>query len=520
MFPVEYEEIDLAYLDNKLPPEYDPIDDTRPYQVMFEEIFERICNLGAHVSDLIGQTIENEELFESESPIEEYTLDDIRYLYYRWLDFLVLHFHFLNEPRTYPLPTRTVQDTMASHIFYDLSRMYGLAHYNILCDEKERIDSMREIPNVDIQRGLYSVFSLKLTQQPFWVEMVNVFTVRYDDEEDPDEIIEETRRRVQEMWEKTVMTYTQSDIITALVYLTQQCESLSSAAITEFRRYFELLHLRNSFLFFEGLPDSILTDELMRTPLPNTDPPLFTPNRDYTVLCSVYFGHLLRRFYYYDVLRDNAELVYDEEAGRIRRAAANCKRWVTQMTNRLSIDMFQDLYLKVCDDAYDFGGDAAWFKYACPRRIQSRGNILAELRPHMHKRFFSESNIAKETVLANVNRTHVARTFVLYLIDQQLQIDCNIKWLNAVVINNDGIEMATEALTSNRAPLIVQGFSSYWAYDQGLVYQSDDIFETIVTWFYLLKERYHGNLHGISLHEFCDKVLLEAQAENGDTFEI
>jgi hypothetical protein len=83
----------------------------------------------------------------------------------------------------------------------------------------------------------------------------------------------------------------------------------------------------------------------------------------------------------------------------------------------------------------------------------------------------------------------------------------DIKWLEGVVIDCDHINMSAYMLQTNTAPMMLQTLSSYYAYDQSRVFMSDNIYECIGVWFYILRDRYQSLLFGYDLSKFVDEAI-------------
>src|SRR5690606_4502048 len=90
-----------------------------------------------------------------------------------------------------------------------------------------------------------------------------------------------------------------------------------------------------------------------------------------------------------------------------------------------------------------------------------------------------------------------------------------LKWYSGIVIKADEILQSSYELESNQAPFLVQIVSSFWAYDQGRVYMTDNIYETIGIWFWLLKNRYSSKLYDLSLKAFVQLVIEGLSKKSG-----
>jgi hypothetical protein len=249
----------------------------------------------------------------------------------------------------------------------------------------------------------------------------------------------------------------------------------------------------------------VLDEEEMRCvyPVTTTRTPLYCFNRLFTAFCSIYMGEILQRFFYYDLLRPNATI----EVPRADLIAASGHTWVTKVVMELADEAFDDLYTRTAsEEGYTFVGDDLWFKYSFPNTQSGRGACIATFRPHLYKRFHSESHVSKTAALASPCLT--ARMFMITAVDEYIKMNAaHIQWRSAVVMANVDVPKQTDLLGQGLCPYLVQVFSTYWVYDNGRVHICDSIYEAIGVWFWLLHTCYDDTLHGDDMRSFVKDVL-------------
>jgi len=96
---------------------------------------------------------------------------------------------FGTDENGYP---RKMKNTLGMHIFFELTRLYGLIHRPKLLEEQ---DNITFIPIEELTTDNYvMLLSLSRTQHKLWINIVNTFDISelYDAKEDPDKVVEET----------------------------------------------------------------------------------------------------------------------------------------------------------------------------------------------------------------------------------------------------------------------------------------------------------------------------------------
>jgi hypothetical protein len=327
------------------------------------------------------------------------------------------------------------------------------------------------------------------------------------------------------------MQFTQSECMVVILFLTQQVDDVPTTpyrkdpendvivlnVVEEYRRVFQVLWLRCGALMAEYHNETVLDDPEMRTPIPsvggaNDQENLYSFNQDFSIFCAIYMGEILRRFFYYDKLaRTNrinlADIGLTET--KIKEIRESTLKWMTRVVEMLPEEAFEEVYrTHAVTPGYNFPGDDLWFRYKWPNEIHSRGACIAKIRPHLHKRFFSESQINKHVVLSSTKTSNVSRLFIYKALDEHLGIYYpRVEWMNGTMVDCDGIEMSAYRLQTNLVPVLLQVFSVYWCYDRGRVYVCDDVYETLGVWFWLLHTRYGDTMYDVDLSAIIKQVL-------------
>lgn len=599
--------------DLRMPVLLDFLNNKKDHREQYADLFQRLDALGQWTSKLIKECVEEDEAFfarldemeEDDSFSEKritflsvgYTRHELKKLFDAWRNMFAQHMEVMREITSYKLDPqhfgydangrrKTIKNTLGSHIFTELTLIKGLMHRARMLEEEETLldiqgddEHLRLDPEEAAEYDM--LFSLSMTKHHMWVDITESFEVTYEEDEVPDERVSELLQRIKSMWNTPVYEFKQSEVITGILFLTQQLNEVpiieeDKTAFNEFRRVFNILWIRNAFLIQEAHDDTVLDDDLMRVDvaLPFSDctqedidkaktknheyVTVHRVNRNYITFCAFYFGEIMRRLYYYDVLTNNnmngadfyrlmrsdGDLSFrDELAGEIEhqrdrqrpfphhpqprggsisfnKIVENTKNWVEGFVKKFAEEAFEDMYVSTCEKGYKFVGDDAWLTYRWPNQLKSRGACISRIRPHLYKRFFSEGNINPGRVLKTIKSSYTSRLFILNAIDEQLRMRKQIDWFNAVVVTSNAIEMSAYKLRTDQCPIILQVFSNFYTYDKGRIYKCDnDIYKAIAVWFYLLNTRYHNHLLGVDLTEFVRTILRqedEQQVINGE----
>ncbi len=439
-------------------------------------------------------------------------------LLYKWTRSFCRDMELMREVRHYGTNSK---NTLGSHVFIELTRLYMLTRWSELAVER---DNLANYDRADLSTDTYlTLFALRdRTAHPMWISLMQSVEPpeRAKDAkgnyiEDEDVAVEQQYRKMRAMWDKPIMQYTQSDTRTLVMFLTQQLDEVTGACMDEYRAVYEVLWLRIGELLVETHPPEVLDEEELRVRIaaPSGDSQEYCFNRLFATFVAFYMGEIMRRFFYYDLLRNN---VLPLGAPALQAHRERVRGWVAQIVRAIPDDAFDDLYARVAaDEAYTFVGDDAWFKYAWPSQVHSRGACIVELRPHLYKRYYSEAQVTKDAVLAAVPTSLASRLFVLAAVDVYIgNAVPNTHWRDSVVIPSDAIEDEALKLQRDMAPLLVQTFSNYCAYDAGCIHVSDDLYESLAVWFMLLRgDKYGGKLFGSDMGELLEEVLGPASAD-------
>jgi hypothetical protein len=491
------------------PFDIDHFDDTINFRSAYKNLFSSITRLGQYTTELLTECVEEDDRHargqkEEDSYLkvtfmsEKENQEKITKLFSVWLEYYVTYIESMRETQTFIIEGKKVRTTLGVHIFTELTRLnYLLQRPRLMVDMYEE-----EMP------------SLEHTQHPSWVTIVNSFDItnQYEEKEGKDADVESRLETLKSLWSRPIMRYTQTQVQTVVLFLTQQLNDVKTDSVLEFKRVFEWLWLRVCEIQKELYTHDVLDDEHMRI-LVLSSGPLYAANKNFGVFVSFYLGEIMRRLFYYEMLSKRQMSMVDIglSSPTILRIAEKCKAWIENLVNFFAEEAFIDLYVESCTDSYAFVGDDSWFKYSWPQKIHSRAACLAELRPHLYRRYFSESRASRVSILNSVNISHVSRSFVLKAISQYIQIKLGgasaVKWYQGVVIHSNDIYMSTYNLQANMAPFLIQVLSTYWAYDRGHVWKSDDFYESLALWFYLLRTRYKNMLFDHDLTRFVDAAI-------------
>lgn len=499
-----------------MPYQIDHLDDETHYTTAFRRFYERLQNLGQYTTSLLMRCAQEDEDYEGRSDTffsirHTFVIDEaerLQRLFDVWLEYYIINIESMKEIRNDVMAEeidpatarpRVIRSTMGYSTFIEVSRLFYLLNRpRILIDETES-----------------EKVSLKNTKNRLWISIVGSFdiTAQYAEKEDPDLVVEERLAKLKTtMWEKSVLDYAQSEIIVIVFFLSQQLNELKMDCIEEFRVVFEGAWIRASILMQEAHPAHILDDVKMRQVLvleedAAAEEPLFVSNRLFGTFIAMYMGEMARRLFYYDLLHKKpmipAPLISADMVSRIQE-------WVTTILNGIADEAYVDTYMEHCAFAYNFIGDEKWFRFSRPTEVMSLQACLAAFRPHLYRRYFSEDRVSKKMLMDAVPDSYVARTYIFKVISMYVQMktgNTEIKWDRGVVINSDGIQMSAYMLESNQAPILLQVISSYWCYDAGRVYMTDNVFEALTVWFYLFHTKYKDMLYTHTLESVVSEVL-------------
>lgn len=452
--------------------------------------------------------------------------DNILHLLYdEWKDFFLDHLGIMFETHTFQLYDDSegeeagdeeslykVRHTFGLQVWVELSRLNYLCQFHI----KQSVLGAHELENI---------ISLESeTEHPSWISIVKTFDIsgQYEKDEEKDEEVEERHALIREVWRKPFMTYRQSEVVLMVLFLSQQVNSLEASCVEEFRMVFEFMWLRSTELLVAEYNGDILDEEDMRMPIgeeveeeaqEGQKATRYMVTRVFSAFLSFYLGLILKRLDWYDIMsknkkRDMARFLPNNHIP-LAQLSQNMEAWIAHIVMEMPDEAFEDLHVETCVDSYSFPGDDLWFVYRWPLKVHSRQACLAQLRPHLYRRYFAEGRTSKGILLDQLKRgSYAARLFVLRVISDHLSMHHQeMKWFDGIVILAEDITASTYKLESNMAPLIVQCLSSFWVYDDTSVFKTDDFYLTLGLWFFLLQTRYSSSLHGYSLLKFLPETI-------------
>lgn len=399
-----------------------------------------------------------------------------------------------SEFRTASLPDgRTVTYTFHMHVFVELCRMHWKLTNMIHQGERLRLERM--LPE-NVTRELWEVyFSLSMTTNPMWIELRSTYVTasQTEGEDETDVLSKQINDKLIILWKKPILEYTQSEAYTVLLFLTQQmiCDA-------EFTKVFRLLWKRMAEMCMYTYDSSVLDMPDMRLQVGADE---WTHNRDFLAFCSIYIIQVDRRVFWTNTLSKLPRI--DFPAG----ITAQFTSWFIAEVELMSDDNFETIVHDLLDEAYLFPGDPDWFRFHWPTAVYNRGACITLLRPHLYNLYYSETYMTKKAMIRAAKTQHLARLFVLKTVEQVLQRYHNdLRWCDGIKINNDDIESQDWKFTESVAPLLVQPISNYWVYWQEEVHQTEDIFESVALWFWLLKNDCNSELFKYDLSGVIDEM--------------
>lgn len=503
-------------------------DEKGNFRTQYRRLFDSVEALSDHIQHLYDIVLDEDE----HNIVTDTYMDDaenrahVEELFEKWHDAFMDQIEQAREIRCYklkvgPEKTVTLRTTIGVDIFYELTRLYYLKHRTTLIVEE---DNLRNYSHDELggAENYTLLFSLERhTQHRCWVGIVNSFEVPAKADEPPEDHVVAQKQKVDALWRKPIMQFTQSEVRLLIMFLSQMMNELPAAAVPEFKRVFHICWLRVAALSREHWEPEVLDDDAY-DPTQNAYKPLrrqqanglYSVNRECLVFYAYYMGEMMRRLHHYDMLvrfpiAETAALGEDY----LRQLRASTEEWVQRVVNTIPDDAFDEMYDKMKSDGYSFlGADDMWFSYFYPTKTCNRNTTITVLRPHLHARFFSEMQVTKESVLkmARIDN-YTARLFVFRAIQEFLHVRIQrCKWMDSVVISSEGIEMSDDLLSepdSQPAPVLLQVLASFWPYYCGCVHQTDDLYEQIGLWFWLLREHYNSTLFDVDLTEFVNQIV-------------
>lgn len=456
---------------------------------MYYKLSKRIRKLSRYTRQHL------QRIWQTGEPVKDVRLKAQLFTLFReWQRTMLENAPTLNEIKRYGEELRV---NVNAAIFAEVSRIHFVLHYEQLNKEQSTLLDRKFGPLEEDHRAMTTLFSMASTKASFWTSIPLGDTLK---------------------WETPIMKYSQQEVVTLVMTLCDILNDLGSIASNDItlpyedsaQDYLELvtaLMTRNAvFLSQKAFPGDTLNVEDMRQEVREG---YYSVNTDYLVWCSIYFGQLLRRIYYWENLREN---LMEQKPPVTKRHIERCKKFVAKVANQMSEDAYEDCYLGTCEESYDVPGDEEWFAYRFPSKQSARGNILYDLRPDLNKRYWKAAHVTVSTILNSSLMDqpryygHTSYLFVLNVMNSYFKTR-NIAWRNACVVDNGGIEMSSWKLSRPQCPIILQVFSRYWVYNDAEYYPTDNIYETLAMWFVLLRDEYDSCLFGTDMTDIIKQIL-------------
>lgn len=499
-------------------------------------LFERLRAIGKlskkYCDNSLKEDAKREQLFSQgaeEFPATFMETNDrakrcVQILLSEWTEYYVEHMAAMREILNLKFADgRTYNTTTGGHVFYEISRMHWLRDRPRAALEWENTHLIDEEDLVPADYDM--LFSLEHTKSNVWIALLTSLQEQQPSEKDETEhavASRELKARLLAMWKKPISEYALSETRALAMFLTQYLNDVRETQMEEFGRVFRILWIRCTQLMVCQYEEKewpfTLDEEEFRGVLPAAAAPApvvaaeALANRRYAVFCSFYLGEITRRFFHHEELSLN-RLTPDllPNADLLSRMRARMINWIYHVVDSFAEEAFEEMYMSIVtadEGGYAYPGDDGWFRYAFPQRVPSRGACVTTLRPHMYKRFYSETQVTRRLIVNQCENSHLARLFVLRAVDEHIKLThARVEWLTGVVIDNSGMEMSVYALKGGLAPLLVQVFSSYWVYYRGQVYPTDDLFTTLALWWWLLREQFDSKLYNIDMSDFMTNTL-------------
>lgn len=453
----------------------DIIKDKKGYRNGYKDFYMKIFDTATYLSSILENLPTFNQNLLGQTRVHK--------IYTEYMQLFIEEYPTLNEQYSI---TGGKRGMPAMHIFTELSRARFALKYHELTAAKKKYIETNEEPDLD--HGLF-LMSMSRCETDFWSNSIV-------DSINPEDLI---------------LGYNQEQVIDLLLVLSQRVDEMpyDQQVYKDFDRLSQALFTRNCIFFCEACTEQSLNLKDFRVKVRGDDS-LFVPNRDYIMLTTIYFNTIFRRHYYYSILRDNIKAIDD----CIDTSAL--QDWVKMdVCNSLGDEGFEDTYGQAVEECFTFTGDKAWFKYRYPERPATKGPILDCIRPNMAKKYFTQYRVTKDPVLsaAEGHRDDMqgksSRYFVLLAVDQFFRNNFSAHWLNAVLITNSSIEVNQEKICKSVCPCLLQVLGGYWVYSNGYIYPSNNIYETIWIWFYILKKEYNNVLFRVDLTEISNKILVD-----------
>jgi hypothetical protein len=233
-------------------------------------------------------------------------------------------------------------------------------------------------------------------------------------------------------------------------------------------------------------------------------------SRSFIQWAACYFYELWQRIHYAKCmmclpLEDNATHMYRDAL----------KEQIAHLCHSMGRADFMAMYKVSVDECYEFPGDDSFGRYLHPEGIIDRGDLLLELRQERQAvRYFSEVNLNPKTILSRVlpGNTHLARIFILNVLDRFFSIEVNVAWRDAIVVDQQGIALSHTKLIESTIPCLVSIFSMPLLSYKFRVLVTDDIYTSIAAWMLCLYNEKKGFLYRTKIKQQIKQLLGEIAA--------
>lgn len=327
------------------------------------------------------------------------------------------------------------------------------------------------------------------------------------------------------LWYRPVSQYTQRNIYDAVMLLTERVNEYPFHQ--EFVYFVQLLTMRLGYLLlFTGPAETfdipryrVAVPSVPAVPLvpatagtgtgaivPNSAPgnvPTSAPvstgaeefqcSRVFIQWAACYFYELWQRIHY----AQHMMCIPLEKKATTANVDA-LREQVAHICRNIGLEDFMAMYKVSVDEYYEFPGDQAFGRFLHPEGIIDMGDLLLELRQERQAaRYFSEASLNSKTILARVlsGKTHLARLFLLNVIDRYFSTEVNVAWRDAVVVDQQGIALSQNKLIESTMPCLVSIFSIPLLNFEFHVLVTDDIYQSIAEWLVYVYVKKKGFLY-------------------------
>lgn len=290
------------------------------------------------------------------------------------------------------------------------------------------------------------------------------------------------------LWFRPVCQYTQRNLYDAVMLL---CERIQDYPFHEdIITLIELLTARLGVLFLQPGKENLFDIPRYREQL--NDDGFYRGNRAFMVWAGAYFYELLQRIHYQHTIR-----VRWQPIQVLQTEVDALKASLLRFCEEMGPSTFMTMYRLCTEENYKFPGDEVFSRFLHPEGQLNLGDTLLELRSERQApRFFSEDTIDAKTIIQNMlaAETHISRLCVWNVLDWYLNMEVGIKFRDAVVIDQCGIQLSRTTLVDSSIPCVVTLFSRPVAHHEFMFYESDDIYQVIVRWLLLIRHQKNGFL--------------------------